>query len=62
MNPDVWVVEYRTLEDITKGTWTRNDVYVDDYFGAQDDYRILKEVFVHVRIGKQVTKIEWEDG
>lgn len=61
MNPETWVVEYRTFKDVAKGTWTRNDVYVDDYYGAQDDYRILKEVFVHVRIGKQVTKIEWEN-
>ena len=61
MDPDVWVVEYRTLGDIVAGTWTRNDVYVGDHLGAQDDYRILKEVFVHVRIGKQVTKIEWEN-
>ena len=61
MNPEVWVVEYRTLDDIVAGTWTRNDTYPHDEFGARDDYRVLKEVFVHVRIGKQVTKVIWED-
>lgn len=61
MNDIVWVVEYRTLDDVMAGTWTRNGIYSNDEFGARDDYRILKEVFVHVRIGKQITKVEWEN-
>ena len=60
MSGTAWVVEYRTLDDILQGTWTRNDTYPDDEYGARDDYRILKQVFVHVRIGREVTRIEWE--
>lgn len=60
MNVDAWVVEFRDLDDIIRDTWSRNDVYVGDEAGARDDYRILKEVYVNVRIGKAVTKIEWE--
>ena len=61
MSETAWVVEYRTLDDILQGTWTRNEIYIGDEYGARDDYRILKQVFVHVRIGREVSKIEWED-
>jgi hypothetical protein len=61
VNETVWVVEYKTLDNIAQGGWTRNDIYPGDEYGARDDYRILKQVFVHVRIGKRVSKIEWED-
>lgn len=60
VNVDTWIVEFRDLDDIVQGTWSRNGVYVGDEAGARDDYRILKEVYVSVRIGKTVTKIEWE--
>ena len=61
MSVDTWIVEYRDLDNVLNGTWTRSGVYVNDEPGARDDYDILKEVYVNVRIGKTVTKIEWEE-
>lgn len=61
VNVETWIVEYRDLDDVLNGTWTRSGVYNNDEPGARDDYRILKNVYASVRIGKIVTKIEWED-
>lgn len=61
MSEPTWVVEYKTLDDVIRGGWTHHDSYPNDYDGAMGDCVILRQAFVHVRMGEEITRVEWLD-